>query len=133
MRWRSFEIPEGELHFRFSTSGGPGGQHANKANTRVELVWEVLETTSFTPADKKKLEQELGATVRIVVNESRSQTRNREIARERLSQKVDKALQKKSKRKPTRPSRASKKRRLESKRKRGDLKRQRQSPNQNDF
>ena len=133
MRWRSFEIPDGELHFRFSTSGGPGGQHANKANTRVELVWEGMETTSFTPQEKKMLEQELGATVRIVVNESRSQTRNREIACERLSQKVDKALQKKSKRKPTRPSRASKKRRLESKRRRGDLKRQRQSPNQNDF
>ncbi len=133
MRCRSFEIPDGELHFRFSTSGGPGGQHANKANTRVELVWEVMETTSFTPQEKKMLEQELGATVRIVVNESRSQTRNREIACERLSQKVDKALQKKSKRKPTRPSRASKKRRLESKRRRGDLKRQRQSPNQNDF
>ena len=133
MRWRSFEIPDGELHFRFSTSGGPGGQHANKANPRVELVWEVMETTSFTPQEKKMLEQELGATVRIVVNESRSQTRNREIACERLSQKVDKALQKKSKRKPTRPSRASKKRRLESKRRRGDLKRQRQSPNQNDF
>jgi len=133
MKRRSFEIPDGELFFRFSTSGGPGGQHANKSNTRVELVWEVSETTSFSTADKKVLEQELGATVRIVVNESRSQTRNREIARERLSQRVDKALQKKSKRKPTRPSRASKKRRLESKRQRGDLKRQRQSPNQNDF
>tara|TARA_B100000902_G_scaffold17316_1_gene20754 strand:- start:2077 stop:2478 length:402 start_codon:yes stop_codon:yes gene_type:complete len=133
MRWRNFEIPEGELHFRFSTSGGPGGQHANKTNSRVELVWEVSETTSLTPADKKKLEQELGATIRIVVNESRSQTRNRAIARERLSQKIDKALQKKAKRQPTRPSHASKKRRLESKKKRGDLKRQRQSPNQNDF
>ncbi|MEG3586014.1 MAG: alternative ribosome rescue aminoacyl-tRNA hydrolase ArfB [Actinomycetota bacterium] len=133
MKWRSFEIPDSELVFRFSTSGGPGGQHANKANTRVELVWEVSETMSFSTADKKVLEQELGATIRIVVNESRSQTRNREIARERLSKKVEKALQRKSKRKPTRPSRASKKRRLESKRKRGDLKRQRQSPNQNDF
>ncbi len=133
MRWRSFEIPDRELHFRFSTSGGPGGQHANKANTRVELIWAVWETTSFTPQEKEILKQELGDTVRIVVNESRSQTRNREIACERLAQKVDKALQKKSKRKPTRPSRASKKRRLESKRKRGDLKRQRQSPNQNDF
>ncbi|HJM29040.1 MAG: alternative ribosome rescue aminoacyl-tRNA hydrolase ArfB [Acidimicrobiales bacterium] len=133
MRRRTFEISENELSFRFSTSGGPGGQHANKSNTRVELVWDVSETTSFSAGEKEVLKERLGSTVRIVVNETRSQTRNREVARERLLQKVEESLQKRPKRKPTKPTRASKKRRLEDKKRRGDLKRQRRTPRSRDL
>ncbi len=133
MSQRKFPIPESELSFRFSMSGGPGGQHANKSNTRVELVWEVAQSSSFDAQDKKLLEERLGSVVRIVVTESRSQMRNRELAYERLEKKIEEGLQKKIKRKPTRPSRSAKNRRLDGKKKRGNLKRQRQSPNLNDF
>lgn len=91
------------------------------------------ETTSFSAGEKEVLKERLGSTVRIVVNETRSQTRNREVARERLLQKVEESLQKRPKRKPTKPTRASKKRRLEDKKRRGDLKRQRRTPRSRDL
>ena len=79
MRRTKFEIPEEEVRFRFSTSGGPGGQHANKANTRVELGWEVTETTVLTAKEKALLIERLGPSIRIVVSEYRSQKRNRQL------------------------------------------------------
>ena len=85
MRRTKFEIPEEEVRFRFSTSGGPGGQHANKANTRVELVWEVTETTVLTAKEKALLIERLGPSIRIVVSEYRSQKRNRQLALQRGS------------------------------------------------
>ena len=96
MSQRKFPIPESELSFRFSMSGGPGGQHANKSNTRVELVWEVAQSSSFDAQEKKLLEERLGSVVRIVVTESRSQIRNRELAYERLEKKIEEGLQKKN-------------------------------------
>ena len=78
-------------------SGGPGGQHANKSNTRVELVWEVAQSSSFDAQEKKLLEERLGSVVRIVVTESRSQMRNRELAYERLEKRIEEGLQKKIK------------------------------------
>ncbi|MEE2683390.1 MAG: alternative ribosome rescue aminoacyl-tRNA hydrolase ArfB [Actinomycetota bacterium] len=133
MRRTQFEIPEEEVRFRFSTSGGPGGQHANKTNTRVELVWEVAETTVLAAKEKAILIERLGPSIRIVVNEYRSQKRNRQLALQRLHERVESSLKEKPERKLTNPSRAAKKRRLDTKRQRGELKRQRRTPASSDY
>jgi ribosome-associated protein len=118
-------IPVEELAWRFSGSGGPGGQHANTANTRVELVWDVAASAAPGPRQRALLLERLGPTVRVVVAAERSQARNRELALERLRAKVAAALRVQPARRATRPSRAAQERRLEEKRRHSARKRER--------
>jgi ribosome-associated protein len=120
---RSCRVPLGELQWRFSRSGGPGGQHANTADTRVELVFDVVASPSLGPLQRARLLEKLGPEVRIVVATERSQVRNRAIALDRLRDRLAAALHVERPRRPTKPTKASKERRLDSKRRRAETKR----------
>ncbi len=128
-----FVIPEDELHWSFSTSGGPGGQHANRSATRVELRWELATSRALSDDVRSKLEARLGkrvqdGVVRIVAGESRSQWRNRQNARERLAELLQRALRGRRRRVPTKPSQAAQQARLEAKRRQSAKKRLRGKP-----
>jgi ribosome-associated protein len=125
---RSCSIPLGELEWRFSGAGGPGGQHANTANTRAEVRFDVASSPSLGPRQRARLLERLGPVVRVVASDERSQARNRQLALERLATRLAAALRVERRRVPTAPSSASKRRRLEHKRRRGELKRQRRPP-----
>lgn len=125
---RSCVIPAEELSWRFSGSGGPGGQHANTANTRVELLFDVATSTHLGPRQRSRLLEQLGPRVRVVVSSERSQARNRELARQRLAQRLAAALRVETPRVPTRPTRASRERRLSDKHQRAERKRMRSGP-----
>ena len=128
----SFVIPDAELTERFTASGGPGGQHANKAATRVELTWDVENSVVITERQRQILVEHFGSVVRIVVDDERSQLRNREIAEERLAGRVSTALTPVKKRRATRPTRGSQRRRVESKRKNSQQKQLRKKPGMDD-
>lgn len=122
-----YEIPEGELDEAFETSGGPGGQHANRSETAVRLRFRVSE--SSLPDDvKRRLLARAGDVIEVSSSESRSQFRNRALARRQLREKLEEALEEKPKRKKTRPTRTSQRRRLADKRARGEKKRLRRTP-----
>jgi ribosome-associated protein len=123
----TLEIPDDELEWRFTGSGGPGGQHANTANTRVELSWNVAESRAPGPRQRALLVERLGTVVRVVATDERSQSRNRELALERLRARVAAALRIDPPRRPTRPTRASQERRLQAKRRHADRKRDRRA------
>lgn len=125
---RSLTVPDAELVWRFSPSGGPGGQHANKANTRVELSWDVLGSAVVTEHQRRTLLTKLGSPITVNVDDERSQARNRDIAERRLAQRLRDALVVEKPRRPTKPSRRAKERRLESKRNRGRDKQLRRRP-----
>jgi ribosome-associated protein len=129
---RSCHIPLAEFEWRFSGSGGPGGQHANTANTRVELRFDVARSPSLGPRQRARIIERLGPLVRVVVAEERSQARNREIALDRMRERLAGALRVERKRRPTGPTAASKERRLESKRRRSRQKRDRAAPDTSD-
>jgi len=109
------EIPYEEISWRFSGSGGPGGQHANTANTRVEAIFSIRDSPSLDEAQRATLEHRFGPTLRIVVSRERSQLRNREIASELLATRLRDALIIKKPRRATRPTLGSVQRRLEEK------------------
>ncbi len=119
---RSLTIPVGELDVRFSPSGGPGGQHANRAHTRVEVRFDVAGSPSLGPRQRARLLEKLGDEVRVVCDDERSQHRNRTIALERLRARLEGALRIEKPRRPTRPSLGAKRRRLDAKKRRGDVK-----------
>ena len=121
----SLRIPVSELRFRFSPSGGPGGQHANTVATRVEVRFDVRRSPSLGPHQRARLLERLGPEVRVVVDEERSQVRNRELAVERLRQRLAGALRVDKARRPTRPTLGSKERRLAEKRRVAERKRSR--------
>lgn len=121
-------IPLGELEWRFSTSGGPGGQHANRANTRVEVRFDVEHSQSLGERQRELLLEKLGPVVSVVADDERSQARNRGLALERLRDHLAEALRVPKRRRPTRPSRAAEKRRLEEKRRQAERKQQRRPP-----
>jgi ribosome-associated protein len=121
-------IPGVEIDERFSTSGGPGGQHANRSQTRVELRFDVAGSPSLSEHQRERLLAALGDEVRVVVDDERSQLRNRTIARERLAGRLRNALAPTKVRRPTRATRGSQVRRLESKRRRGETKQARRRP-----
>jgi ribosome-associated protein len=125
---RSVVIPLGEIELRFSRSSGPGGQHAQKSETRVEAVFDVEASTALSEAQKRRVVTKAGPVVRAVAQDERSQARNRELAIERLAAQLREALRTRRRRLPTEPTEASKERRLEDKRRRSDLKRLRQPP-----
>ncbi len=109
-------IPLSELAWRFTPSGGPGGQHANRSATRVEVVFEITTSPSLDDRTRQRLEATLGPRVRIVVDETRSQARNRDIALERLVDRLAGALRPRRVRRATKPSKGANERRLRSKR-----------------
>ncbi len=125
---RSCAIPLAELEWRFTPSGGPGGQHANRSNTRAEVRFDVRASPSLSELHRERLLERLGEVVRVVADDERSQLRNRELALERLRARLAEALRVERTRRPTAPTRASKQRRLESKKRRGDVKRTRRPP-----
>jgi ribosome-associated protein len=124
---RSCRIPVSELRWRFSRSGGPGGQHANTADTRAEVVFDVAGSPSLGPRQRQRLLEKLGPEVRVVAADERSQSRNRALALERLGERLAEALHVEAPRRPTKPTRGSQVRRVESKRKRSETKRMRRS------
>ena len=121
----SLAVPLAELHFRFSPSGGPGGQNANKVATRVELRFDVAGSPSLGPRQRARLLDRLGPEVRVVADDERSQLRNRQLAVDRFRQRVADALHVEAPRRPTRPSRGAKERRLQAKRQLSERKRNR--------
>jgi ribosome-associated protein len=126
----SVRIPRHELDVRFSASGGPGGQHANKTATRAELTFDVESSSAFTPAQRERLISKLGPVVRVVADDERSQLRNRALAEERLADKLRGALHVPRSRRATRPTRGSQRRRVDAKKRRGEIKRYRRPPAQ---
>ncbi|MDQ1565559.1 MAG: ribosome-associated protein [Actinomycetota bacterium] len=115
-----------ELDWRFSASGGPGGQHVNTANTRAEVRFDIAGSPSLGPRQRARLLERLGPEVRVVASDERSQLRNRELALERLRSRLADALRVEKPRRATKPTRAAKQRRLEDKRHRSETKRRRQ-------
>lgn len=126
------DIPDAELVWRFTPSGGPGGQHANKANTRVELEWDAESSAILTTNQRRLIVEKLGPTVRVVVDDERSQARNREIAANRLAEKITASLIVPKRRRATRPTPGSRRRRVEQKRRTGEKKRLRRPPRRDD-
>ena len=121
-------IPLDELSVRFGPSGGPGGQHANRSNTRVELRFDVAGSPSLTDAQRARLVARLGPEVRVVADDERSQARNRSLATERLAEVLARALHEPRPRRATRPSAAARQRRLDDKRAQSERKRDRRPP-----
>ena len=112
-----------EVAFRFSRSSGPGGQHAQKSSTRVEALFDVEGSEALTPAERRRVLERLGPVVRAVAQDERSQLRNRELATERIIEQLRAATRVRRARRATAPTRASRDRRLEEKRRRGATKR----------
>jgi ribosome-associated protein len=115
-----------ELDWRFSASGGPGGQHVNTANTRAEVRFDITASPSLGPRQRARLLERLGPEVRVVASDERSQLRNRELALERLRSRLAEALRVETPRRSTKPTTASRERRLDEKRRRSETKRRRQ-------
>jgi ribosome-associated protein len=125
---RSVVLPRGEIELRFSRSSGPGGQHANTAETRVEAVLDVEATSALTEAQRRRVVAKAGRVLRAVAQDERSQLRNRELAVERLVAQLREALRVERRRVPTKPTPASRERRLEAKKRRSKTKKLRRPP-----
>lgn len=121
-------LPLAEIELRTSRSSGPGGQHANVTASRVEAVFDVEASAALGDSQRARLLDRLGPVVTAVAQDARGQSRNRELALERLAAKIAGGLQVQRKRRPTRPTRASRQRRLEQKRRTGERKRNRRRP-----
>lgn len=121
-------LPLGEIELRTSRSSGPGGQHANVTASRVEAVFDVEASRALDERQRARLRERLGPVVTAVAQDARGQSRNRELALQRLAAKIAAGLRVQRKRRATRPSRASRQRRLEQKRRTGEKKRGRRKP-----
>lgn len=121
-------IPLAEIELRASRSSGPGGQHANVTASKVEAVFDVEASTTLDEGQRSRLLARLGPTVTAVAQDARSQARNRELALERLAEKIAAALRVPRSRRPTKPTRASREKRLEEKRRASERKRARRPP-----
>jgi ribosome-associated protein len=128
----STAIPLREIEVRASRSSGPGGQHANKTSSRIEAVFDVATSSALSDAQKQRIISRLGPRVVTVAQDARSQSRNRELALERMARRLSGALTVARPRQATRPSHASVKRRLAAKRRRSERKRDRQRPGEGD-
>ncbi len=133
VRFRGFVVPESELEWSFDPSGGPGGQHANRSSSRVTLAWNVAGSATIPEPTRKSLLARLGIRARngvvtVTCDETRSQWRNRSIARHRLASLLDEALVPIRTRHKSKPSRSARRRRLARKRHRGETKRLRKRP-----
>ena len=125
---RSVLLPRSEIEVRVSRSSGPGGQHAQKSETRVEAVFDVEASTALTDTQKRRVVSRAGEVLRAVAKDERSQLRNRELATDRLVEKLRQALAVPRKRVATKPSAAARERRLEKKRRRSRTKALRRPP-----
>jgi ribosome-associated protein len=119
---RSVVLPLAQVQLRFSRSSGPGGQHAQKSETRVEAVFDVEASDALTDAQKRRVVARAGPVLRAVAQDERSQLRNRELAVERLVEQLRQALKVERRRVPTKPTEASRRRRLEEKQRRSRTK-----------
>jgi len=128
----SLSIPRAELDVRVSRSSGAGGQHVNKTSSRVEIFWNILGSRALTEEQRSRLREKLSSrlttegSIRVVASDMRSQSRNRDLAEERLADLVRRALVIPRKRKPTKPTRAAKEARLDSKKRHSKKKSDRQ-------
>ncbi len=133
------QIPGIEIKLQVSTSGGPGGQHANKTSTRVTLRWNLMESPSLRAWQKNRLLEKLSSRLTtkgeliVQVDESRSQLQNLGLARDKLASIIKEGLKRPIPRKKTKPSRSARKKRMDSKKKRGTLKQNRQKPRSGDY
>lgn len=125
---RSLKLPLAEVELKTSRSSGPGGQHANTSDTRVEAVFNVAASESLSDAQRERVVKNLGTVVRAVSQDARSQLRNRELALIRLGDKLEQALKVRRSRVATKPSRAAKAQRVKEKRARGEVKSARRRP-----
>ena len=129
----SLSIPRTELDVRVSRSSGAGGQHVNKTSSRVEIFWNVLGSRALNEAERARLKEKLSSrlttegSIRVVASDMRSQSRNRELAEERLADLVRRALIVPRRRRATKPTRAAKEARLDSKKRHSTKKRDRRS------
>jgi ribosome-associated protein len=123
-------IPLDEIELRASRSSGPGGQHANVTASRIEAVFDVEASGALSDDQRELLSRRLGARVTAVAQDARSQARNRELALERLREKLAAGLRRPKPRRPTKPSRAARERRLEQKRRTSERKEQRRRPSE---
>jgi ribosome-associated protein len=129
---KGLTIPMSEITWRATTSGGPGGQHANRTLSRVEVQFDVAGSVSLGPRQRARLLERYGPVVRAAAAESRSQARNRQLALERLAGRLAEGLRVDPTRRPTKPTKGSQVRRVEEKRHRSQVKRQRRAPNESD-
>jgi ribosome-associated protein len=125
---RSVVLPLAEVELQVSRSSGPGGQHAQKSETRVVAVFDVEASNALTETQKRRVISRAGPVLRAVAQDERSQARNRELALERLVESLREALRVERKRVPTKPTVAARQRRLDQKRRRGEVKRLRRPP-----
>jgi ribosome-associated protein len=125
---KAVALPLGEIELRFSRSSGPGGQHAQKTETRVEAAFDVEASSVLTAAQKRRLVARAGPVIRAVAQEERSQWRNRELALERLGEAIAAGLKLRRKRRPTQPPPEAAERRLAEKRRRAETKQLREPP-----
>ena len=124
---RSVTLPESEIELRTSRSSGPGGQHAQKSETRVEAVFDVEASPSLSEVQRRRVLARVGPTIRAIAQDERSQARNKELAVERLVAQLRQALRVERRRVPTKPTAAARQRRLDAKKHRSDVKRLRRS------
>jgi ribosome-associated protein len=127
---RSVAVPLAEIELRTSRSSGPGGQHANTSETRVEALLDVEASSALTPIQKRRVAAKAGPVLRAVAQDERSQLRNRQLAIERLVEQLREALHVPRRRVPTRPSAEARERRLAGKKRRGEVKRLRRTPDE---
>jgi ribosome-associated protein len=127
---RSVVLPLSELRFRTSRSSGPGGQHAQKSETRVEALFDVESSDALSDAQKRRVIGRAGPVLRAIAQDERSQLRNRELAVDRLVEQLRTALRVERRRLPTKPSAASKERRMQEKKRRSERKRLRRAPDE---
>jgi ribosome-associated protein len=125
---RSVVLPLSEVELRFSRSSGPGGQHANTSETRVEAILDVEASSALTEAQKRRVLAKAGPTLRAIAQDERSQLRNRELAIDRLVEQLRQALKVERRRVATKPTRAARERRLETKKRRSQTKKLRRPP-----
>lgn len=125
---RSVSLPRSEIELRFSRSSGPGGQHAQKSESRVEALFDVEASSALTERQKRRVVAAAGPVLSALAQDERSQWRNRELATERLVEQLREALRVRRRRVPTKPSAAAKERRLQEKRRRSEVKRLRRAP-----
>jgi ribosome-associated protein len=127
---RTVTVPVSEIELRFSRSSGPGGQHAQKSETRVEAIFDVEASSALSEAQKNRVVAKAGPILRAIAQDERSQARNRELAVERLVDALREALRVERRRRPTKPTAASRERRLQEKRRRSEMKQLRRRPDE---
>ena len=125
---RHAEVPLSEIELRTSRSSGPGGQHANVTASRVEAVFDVCSSKALSDGQRQRITARLGPVVRAVAQDTRSQARNRELALDRLRGRLETALTVQRPRRATKPTKASRRRRADSKRRRAEVKKLRRPP-----